>query len=88
MEIERNLVSKRKHMEEFSLLLNSIVKETDDERIKQEVKNFLTDISQAYRIIVVGREKSGRTTICRNCFSNGSDSIFKKESTEGILEIR
>lgn len=88
MEIERNLVSKRKHMEEFSLLLNSIVKETDDERIKQEVKDFLTDISQAYRIIVVGREKSGRTTICRNCFSNGSDSIFKKESTEGILEIR
>lgn len=83
-----SLAKQRKFMEEFAVVLTSLVKDADDEAIKQEVKSFLTDVSQVYRIIVVGGEKTGRTTVLRNCFAESDEHIFTKEETYGIREVR
>lgn len=82
------LTEHRKHMEELAVLLNGLVKDTDDEKIKQEVKSFLADVSQVYRVLVIGGEKTGRTTVLRNCFAESREQTIVKEETVGICELR
>lgn len=75
-------------MEACAVLLQDVLKETDDEKVKGEVRTFLSEISQAYRFFVVGAEKSGRTTLLRNCFLEGDEQLLPREETGGIWEIR
>lgn len=82
------LTERKKEMEAFTLLLSEAVKETDDEEIKQHVRDFLAEAAEAYRFFVAGREKTGRTTLLRNCFFEGNLETLGQEETEGILEIR
>ena len=84
----KDLLENRKKMEEFCLLFQEVLKETDDQRAKDEVQQFLGEISQAYRFFVVGAEKSGRTSFLRNCFLEGEEQLLPKEETKGILELR
>lgn len=83
-----SLAEQRINMGKFASILTSLVKDSDDETIKAEVKSFLEDVSQAYKIIVVGGEKTGRTTVLRNCFIPNGEQIFPKGETYGIREVR
>lgn len=82
------LLENRKRMEDFTVLLSEVLKETDDEKVKEEAKAFLGEISQAYRFFVVGSEKTGRTTLFRNCFLERDEQYISREETEGIWELR
>ncbi|MBQ9134559.1 MAG: GTPase domain-containing protein [Lachnospiraceae bacterium] len=89
METEITCLTKhRRQMEDYAVLLNTLLKDTDDENIKSEAKSFLTDVSQIYRILVVGGENTGRTTVLRNCFAKGDELTFPREKTIGIREFR
>lgn len=89
METEIKCLTKhRRQMEDYAVLLNTLLKDTDDENIKSEAKSFLTDVSQIYRILVVGGENTGRTTVLRNCFAKGDEQTFPREKTIGIREFR
>lgn len=83
-----SLTKQLKHMEEYAVLLSEVAKSTDDEKIKQDVKQFLTEVSKGYRILVVGGEKTGRTTVLRNCFADGAENIIACEETIGVSEVR
>lgn len=89
MEIEiGTLVERKKDMEAFTAVLNEMVKGTDDEEVKQYVSSFLAKTAEAYCFFVAGREKTGRTSLLRNCFLDGDLEALGAGETEGIQEIR
>ncbi len=87
MEME-SLLEEKRDMENFTVLLNEVLRETDDESLKEEVKSNLREISQAYRFFVVGAEKTGRTAFLRRCFLENRKELLAMGETEGILELR
>lgn len=77
----------RKNTEKFTVVLNDVLKETDDEKLKQEVQGYLAEIAQTFHFFVIGAEKTGRTTFLRNCFMDGDETILPQEETNGVLEL-
>lgn len=77
-------------LEEILSRLKEVLKDTDDKESKDKIEAAIQQVSAAYRILVVGAEESGRTSLLEHIFmeeASGSEGSIRKK-THGIEEIR
>lgn len=78
------------NLERVLTQLKELLKDTDDQESKERVDRAVQSVAAAYRVIVVGEERSGRTSLLRHVFMQRDSAVNEDPDrrTHGIEEIR